>query len=91
MFPCRVFRYWKHSNSDFRTGNRPGAPAFVVQIGTGLFLAISYFQQDAPVRFPLSFFHSYVFSTTSPLCFSVCSALFLVVDPLFSATYPVLF
>jgi hypothetical protein len=41
--------------------------------------------------FPVSFFHRNVFSTTSPLCFSVCSALFLSVDHVFSITSPVCF
>jgi hypothetical protein len=41
--------------------------------------------------FSLRFFHSYVFSTTSPLRFPVRSGSLSTLDHLFSATYPVRF
>jgi len=41
------------------------------------FFAVMYYQQHGPLCFWLCFFHRYVFSTTSPLCFPVCSGLFL--------------
>ncbi|HET9178367.1 MAG TPA: hypothetical protein VFQ24_08425 [Terriglobia bacterium] len=40
---------------------------------------------------PVCFFHSYLFSTTSPLRFPVCSGLFFVHFSLFSTTSPVRF
>jgi hypothetical protein len=50
-----------------------------------------YFQQHRPVSFWLCFFHSYVFSATSPLCFSVCSGLFFMASSLLSVTSPLCF
>ena len=40
---------------------------------------------------PVCFFHSYLFSTTSPLCFPVCSALFFGANHVFSVTSPLCF
>jgi len=62
---------------------------------TGPLMAVLYFQQYGQVRFSGSFsvrfFHSYLFSTTSPLRVSVRSGSFLGPDPLLSITSPVRF
>jgi len=50
-----------------------------------------YFQQHGPVRSWVRFFHSYVFSTTSPLRFPVRFRFVFDPDPLFSTTSPVRF
>jgi hypothetical protein len=74
------------------TRNGPdGGRRVSLDLWSGLFFALIYFQQHGPVRFSVRFFHRYMFSTTSPVRFSVRSGSFLDDDPLFSATSPVRF